>query len=191
MMVIVVVKVVIVHTQLTEPVMVMGMLVKVVVIVQRCSSGSSRRQMNGWGCLLRLHLQLRRVLYDIMLLLLLLLLHCICLREKRQWSGLWLELEQIVVMVRMGVVLKLLGHMVTLEKRERVHSVGEKKLGLLSLLQRLWRSGEGTHGVPVERGKLSPERPRRANNHARRVVDYTGSATATCTAGSGTLTIWR
>lgn len=95
-------------------------------------------------------------------------------------------------MVGMGVVLELLGNMVALQERERIQSVGEEELGLLlGLLQRLWRSGEGTHGVPVERGKLSPERPRRANNHARRVVDYSGSATAACTAGSGTLTIWR
>lgn len=98
-------------------------------------------------------------------------------------------------MVGMGVVLELLGNMVALQERERIQSVAEEELGLLlgllRLLQRLWRSGEGTHGVPVERGKLRPERPRRANNHARRVVDYSGSATAACTAGSGTLTIWR
>lgn len=191
MVVVVVVKVVIVQTQLTESMMMMRMLVKVVVIVHGCSSGS---QVNGWGYLLGL--QLCRVLYNIMLLRwLLLLLQWIRLREKRQRSGLWLELEQIVMMMGMGVVLKLLGNMIALQKRERIQSVGEKELGLLlgllSLLQRLWRSREGTHRVPVERGILSPERPRRANNHARRVVDYSGSATATCTAGSGTLTIWR
>lgn len=101
------------------------------------------------------------------------------------------------MVVRMGVVLKLLGNMVALEERERIQSVGEEELrlllGLRGGLKRLWRSGEGTHGVPVEGGKLSPERPRRANNHARRVVDYSGSATAAAsTAGSGgTLTIWR
>lgn len=103
-----------------------------------------------------------------------------------------MKLEKIVMMVGMGVVLKLLGNMIALQKRERIQSVGEKELGLLlgllSLLHRLWRSREGTHRVPVERGKL---RPGWTNNHARRVVDYSGSVTATCTAGSGTLTIWR
>lgn len=71
MMVVVVVKVVIVQTQLTEPMMMMRMLVKVVVIVDGCSSGS---QINGWGYLLGLQLQLCRVLYYIMLLRWLLLL---------------------------------------------------------------------------------------------------------------------
>lgn len=86
------------------------------------------------------------------------------------------------------MVLKL----VALEEGDGIEGIGEQ-LGWLGLLQRLWRSREGTHGVPVECGELGSEGgPRRADNHARRVVDDDARVgRAGSAAGSGTLAIWR
>lgn len=94
------------------------------------------------------------------------------------------------------MVLKLvLGEMIVLEEGNGIEGVGEEELGLLglgllALLQRLRRSREGTHRVPVECGELRSEGPRRADNHARRVVDDDARSAAGA-ARSGTLTIWR
>lgn len=120
--VVVVLQVVVVHTQLTEPMMMMGMMIivllQVVVIVHGRSSGSRRRRSQ---VVLLLLLQLSRVLDDIVLLG-----WVLRLRKKRQRSGLRLELEQVVMMVGMGVVLEL----VALQERQGIQSIGEEELGL-------------------------------------------------------------
>lgn len=96
LMVVMMMQVVIIETDLAEPVMVLE------VMVGRCS------QVKG-GLLL---LQLSRVLNNIVLLGGLLLLRQVRgMRKKGQWGGLCLKLEQILVLmmvVGMGVVLELI-----------------------------------------------------------------------------------
>lgn len=97
-----------------------------------------------------------------------------------------LKLEQIVVVVGMGVVLKLLEG----SRIEGGGSVGKQSgLLLLLLLQRRRSAEVGTQGIPVERGELGLVGSRWTHDDPRRVVDADGDGGRCC--GGTVWIIWR